>query len=96
MVGADSADPAPPSTAKRVRILFDDDPDDPNKRRSVLPPTDTNEQASTPAQRPTKSDVVVTPHASVTEPSANQPSHTSLFLRWFEYISFIYEFFCLQ
>jgi hypothetical protein len=34
--GADGADPVPPSTAKRVRILFDDDPDNPNKSRSVL------------------------------------------------------------
>jgi hypothetical protein len=48
--GDTGADPAPPSTAKRLRsVLFEDDPDDPNKRRSVFAPTDTTKQASTPA-----------------------------------------------
>jgi hypothetical protein len=58
--GIDGVDPAPPSTAKRVRILFDDDPDDPNKRRSVLPPTVATDQASTPAHRSTEPDAEAT------------------------------------
>jgi hypothetical protein len=72
--GADGADPAPLSTAKRVRILFDDDPaDDPNKRRSTV----TNEQAPTPAHRTTEPDAEATTPAATSSPIVQTPAPTN-------------------
>jgi hypothetical protein len=75
--GADCIDPAPPSTAKHVRILFDDDPDDPNKRRFVLPSTVTNEQASTSAHRSTEPDAEATTPATTPSPIGQTPAPTN-------------------
>jgi hypothetical protein len=67
------------SSAKCLRILIEDDP---NKQRFAFSPTNTYEQASTPAcwgHNSRNNDLT-----DCTNSSTNQPLHTDLFIRSFD------------